>query len=103
MQLQVLRKHALLLEADIVELDRLHLATSQAAAAMDAEDAAEADAPEEFFDPIMSELMSDPVTLPSGVDVERESILRHMMSDPTDPFSRSFLALSNPTPHFVPF
>ena len=56
---------------------------------LEAEDAAEAEAPEEFFDPIMSEIMSDPVTLPSGVSMDRENILRHLMSDPTDPFSRS--------------
>lgn len=56
---------------------------------LEAEDAAEADAPEEFFDPIMSEIMSDPVMLPSGISMDRETILRHLMSDPTDPFSRS--------------
>ncbi len=56
---------------------------------MEEEDAAEAEAPEEFFDPIMSEIMSDPVTLPSGNVMDRENIMRHLMSDATDPFSRS--------------
>lgn len=56
---------------------------------MEEEDAAEAEAPEEFFDPIMSEIMSDPVTLPSGSVMDRENIMRHLMSDATDPFSRS--------------
>ena len=55
---------------------------------MEEEDAAEAEAPEEFFDPIMSEIMSDPVNLPSGNVMDRENIMRHLMSDATDPFSR---------------
>lgn len=84
----MLRNFGLLPEEELQELQQLHVATAAAVTAIEAEDAAEAEAPEEFFDPIMSEIMNDPVTLPSGVNVERESILRHMMSDPTDPFSR---------------
>lgn len=30
----------------------------------------------------------DPVKLPSGVVVDRPNIQRHLLSDPTDPFSR---------------
>lgn len=56
--------------------------------ALEEEDAAEAEAPEEFFDPITSEIMTDPVTLPSGNVMDRENIMRHLMSDATDPFSR---------------
>ena len=33
--------------------------------------------------------MSDPVQLPSGTVMDRENIMRHLMSDATDPFSRS--------------
>ena len=70
---------------------------------LEAEDAAEAEAPEEFFDPILGNIMSDPVTLPSGVDVERENILRHLMSDPTDPYSRWSNALNVSSQHIAAF
>ncbi|GIL86984.1 hypothetical protein Vretimale_14189 [Volvox reticuliferus] len=46
------------------------------------------DVPEEFLCAIMSTVMKDPVMLPSGVVVDRPSILRHLLSDNTDPFSR---------------
>jgi ubiquitin conjugation factor E4 B len=37
---------------------------------------------------IMYTLMTDPVTLPSGQVVDRKNILRHLLSDPHNPFSR---------------
>jgi hypothetical protein len=43
--------------------------------------------PDEFVDPIMQTVMTDPVTLPeSGQTVDRATIRRH---DGADPFSRS--------------
>jgi ubiquitin conjugation factor E4 B len=45
--------------------------------------------PDEFLDSIMSTLMRDPVKLPtSGQIVDRATIERHLLSDPTDPFNR---------------
>ncbi|XP_071033652.1 ubiquitin conjugation factor E4 A [Parasteatoda tepidariorum] len=53
-----------------------------------------AEAPDEFYDPIMSTLMKDPVKLPSsGVTVDRATIARHLLSDQTDPFNRSPLTM----------
>lgn len=46
------------------------------------------DVPDEFLDPLLYTLMRDPVKLPSGHSVDRASILRHILSDPIDPFSR---------------
>lgn len=52
------------------------------------------DAPEEFLDPIMSTLMTDPVILPSShVIVDRTTIARHLLSDQTDPFNREPLTM----------
>jgi ubiquitin conjugation factor E4 A len=46
-------------------------------------------APTEFCDQLMGTLMSDPVNLPSSKAVmDRANILRHLMSDQTDPFTR---------------
>jgi len=51
------------------------------------------DAPEEFFDPITTLLMEDPVLLPSSKNIiDRNTILTHLLSDPTDPFNRSPLS-----------
>lgn len=47
-----------------------------------------ADAPEEFRDPLMDTLMTDPVLLPSGKIMDRAVILRHLLNSSTDPFSR---------------
>ena len=45
--------------------------------------------PDEFLDPLMSELMTDPVLLPSSRQtVDRSTIKQHLLSDPTDPFNR---------------
>ncbi|KAL7305224.1 hypothetical protein TKK_0002609 [Trichogramma kaykai] len=50
--------------------------------------------PDEFLDPIMSTLMSDPVILPSSKTVvDRQTIARHLLSDQTDPFNRSPLTM----------
>ena len=51
------------------------------------------DAPDEFLDPIQYTLMRDPVLLPgSGTIIDRPTIQRHLLSDPTDPFNRSKLS-----------
>ena len=52
------------------------------------------DAPDEFFDPIMACVMTDPVILPvSGARVDRSTIVRHLLTDGTDPFNRMPLRL----------
>lgn len=47
-----------------------------------------ADAPDDFKDPLMDTLMSDPVQLPSGVVMDRATITRHLLNSQTDPFNR---------------
>ncbi|XP_065193245.1 ubiquitin conjugation factor E4 A-like [Sycon ciliatum] len=50
----------------------------------------DSEAPAEFLDPIMSCVMSDPVRLPtSGNVVDRVTIMRHLLTDQSDPFNRS--------------
>lgn len=50
-----------------------------------------ADAPDEFRDPLMDTLMSDPVLLPSGTFMDRSIITRHLLNSSTDPFNRQHL------------
>lgn len=59
-----------------------------------------ADAPEEFLDPIMSHLMTDPVILPSSrLTCDRHTIARHLLSDQTDPFNRQPLNMEEVRPN----
>ncbi|EFA08149.1 ubiquitin conjugation factor E4 B [Tribolium castaneum] len=46
------------------------------------------DAPDEFKDPLMDTLMTDPVLLPSGQVMDRSVIMRHLLNSSTDPFNR---------------
>jgi ubiquitin conjugation factor E4 B len=57
------------------------------------------DAPDEFLDPLMATLMSDPVELPSSHNIiDRITIKRHLLNDPHDPFNRSPLTLEQVIP-----
>lgn len=57
------------------------------------------DAPEEFLDPLLGTLMSDPVLLPtSKTVVDRAIIARHILSDQSDPFNRMPLTMDMVVP-----
>ncbi|TKR67896.1 hypothetical protein L596_023973 [Steinernema carpocapsae] len=49
------------------------------------------DIPDEFKDPVMDTLMSDPMILPSGHRMDLKHIQRHLLSSRTDPFTRGAL------------
>lgn len=55
--------------------------------------------PADFEDPIMGILMEDPVTLPSRHTLDRSTIVQHLLSDPTDPFSRQKMAIEDVEPN----
>lgn len=58
------------------------------------------DPPDEFLDPIMSTLMSDPVLLPTSKTImDRSTITRHLLSDQTDPFNRAPLTMDQVIPN----
>ncbi|CAK9000024.1 E4 ubiquitin-protein ligase UFD2 (RING-type E3 ubiquitin transferase UFD2) (Ubiquitin conjugation factor E4) (Ubiquitin fusion degradation protein 2) (UB fusion protein 2) [Durusdinium trenchii] len=55
--------------------------------------------PDDFLDPIMSEIMVDPVLLPtSNTIMDRKVIERHIMSNDDDPFNRKPLAVKDLLP-----
>ncbi|KAK3941785.1 ubiquitin elongating factor core-domain-containing protein [Diplogelasinospora grovesii] len=56
------------------------------------------DAPPEFEDPIMGDLMKDPVILPSKHVVDRSTIIQHLLSDPKDPFTRQPMTIGDVIP-----
>jgi ubiquitin conjugation factor E4 B len=56
------------------------------------------DIPAEFEDPIMGDLMKDPVVLPSKHVVDRSTIVQHLLSDPKDPFTRQPMTIDDAVP-----
>lgn len=89
---------ALLPEAEADELESLGERVALAAQAGETADAEMGEVPDEFTDPITYALMEDPVALPSGLSVERASIMRHLLSNSTDPFSRQPLTVEDLKP-----
>lgn len=57
------------------------------------------DIPPEFEDPIMGDLMTDPVILPSKAVVDRSTIVQHLLSDPKDPYTRQPMTEEDVVPH----
>lgn len=56
--------------------------------------------PEEFLDPLLADLMDDPVILPSSkVTINRATIRSHLLSDPNDPFNRMPLKIEDVVPN----
>lgn len=64
--------------ADLVsELDTVSVEVARLAALQQTDEELLAEAPEEFLDPIMSTLMTDPVILPSSkINIDRTTIAR---------------------------
>merc|ERR1711870_127196 len=55
--------------------------------------------PDNYLDPIMSEIMVDPVLLPtSNTIMDRKVIERHIMSNDDDPFNRAHLPVNDLVP-----
>jgi len=55
--------------------------------------------PDHFLDPIMSDIMEDPVLLPTSQNImDRKVIERHIMSNDDDPFNRQPLAVKDLVP-----
>lgn len=84
---------ALLQDHEADELEALGERVALAAQAGEMADAEMGEIPDEFTDPITYGIMEDPVVLPSGLSVDRASIMRHLLSNSTDPFSRQTLTV----------
>ncbi|KAI1780795.1 ubiquitin conjugation factor E4 [Hypoxylon cercidicola] len=54
--------------------------------------------PDEFEDPLMGDLMTDPVVLPSNNIVDRSTIVQQLLSNPLDPFTRKPMTIEDVTP-----
>ncbi|KAI0479441.1 ubiquitin conjugation factor E4 [Xylariaceae sp. FL0804] len=54
--------------------------------------------PEDFEDPLMGDLMTDPVVLPSQNIVDRSTIVQQLLSNPLDPFTRAPMKIEDVVP-----
>lgn len=98
---RIVTREMLLNSADRRSFFNMSKKLSQYANATNAlyKNAMEAEIPDEFMDPIMMDIMEDPVLLPtSGIIMDRKNIERHLMSESTDPFSRQPLTKSELVP-----
>jgi ubiquitin conjugation factor E4 B len=83
------RKRALLSERQLQVLEGRAARLRELANEVKEDDEKLGEIPERFLDPLLSALMRDPVILPhSKQRVERTSIVRHLLNDPCDPFTR---------------
>ena len=58
------------------------------------------DVPEEFLDPLMNTIMEDPVILPhSKINIDRNTIITYLLTNPTDPFNRTPLKVEDLIPN----
>lgn len=84
------------------EIRRWDVLVQKFAEAKQEDEDAEADLgeiPDEFLDPLMYTLMSDPVRLPSSrTIIDRSTIRSHLLSDPNDPFNRQPLKIEDVLP-----
>ncbi|KAK7423890.1 Ubiquitin conjugation factor E4 [Neonectria punicea] len=84
--------------ADIARWDKLKLKFIDAKLIIDQAELDLGDIPGEFEDPIMGDLMKDPVLLPSRHIVDRSTIVQHLLSDPKDPFTRQPMSINDAVP-----
>ncbi|KAF5027783.1 hypothetical protein F66182_114 [Fusarium sp. NRRL 66182] len=83
---------------DIVRWDELKAKFVEAKQILDQAEVDLGDIPPEFEDPIMGDLMKDPVLLPSKHIVDRSTIVQHLLSDPKDPFTRQAMSIEDAIP-----
>jgi len=94
----------ILASKNLVEMDKVaawNNLKAKFARAKELADQAELDygeVPAEFEDPIMGDLMKDPVILPSKHVVDRSTIMQHLLSDPKDPFTRQPMTVDDVVP-----
>ncbi|KAK3714190.1 Ubiquitin conjugation factor E4 [Vermiconidia calcicola] len=75
---------------------QLGMAVAEAKAAEEEEEQDLGEVPDEFMDPLVYDLMKDPVILPASKAVmDRSTIRSHLLSDPTDPFNRAPLKIED--------
>lgn len=84
--------------SDVARWDKLKSKFLESKQILDQAELDLGDIPAEFEDPIMGDLMTDPVLLPSKHIVDRSTIAQHLLSDPKDPFTRQPMTVDDAIP-----
>eukprot|EP01066_Platyproteum_vivax_P013309 Platyproteum_vivax@DN6034_c0_g1_i3.p1 len=95
---RILQRENMIQSAHLEEFNGLAQRLHTLASEKEEVDAALADAPDEFLDPLTQEVMQDPVQLPSGNIVDHKTIVIHLANQPYDPFSRQPLTTKDVVP-----
>ncbi|KAI1340018.1 ubiquitin conjugation factor E4 [Xylariaceae sp. FL0016] len=96
---QILRNHLHKPQEVTAAWDKLSAMVAEAKARQDQAELDLGDIPDEFEDPLMGDLMTDPVILPSQNIVDRSTIVQQLLSNPLDPFTRSPMKIEDVVPH----
>lgn len=92
--LRILTRYNLKSPDEISAWDDLRLRFIRAKEEDDQEEDDLGEIPDEFLDPLLANLMKDPVLLPRSQQVlDRSTIRSHLLSDPNDPFNRQPLKI----------
>lgn len=84
--------------ADLAKWEKVKAKFAEAKHTLDQAEMDLGDIPAEFEDPIMGDLMKDPVLLPSRHIVDRSTIVQHLLSDAKDPFTRQPMTVDDAIP-----
>lgn len=94
----ILRDKGLVAQDKLAAWNTLRARFAVAKEALDQAEMDLGDIPAEYEDPIMGDLMKDPVVLPSKHVVDRSTISQHLLSDPQDPFTRQPMTIDDVVP-----
>lgn len=95
----IFRKFSIKSSTDIERLDLFVLNVEKRKAEYEQDEEDLGEVPDEYLDPLIGEIMQDPVILPTSKTViDRSTIKRHLLNDATDPFNRAPLDLKDVIP-----
>ncbi|KAF4314115.1 ubiquitin conjugation factor e4 [Botryosphaeria dothidea] len=96
----IMRKFALKSEEELAKWEHLAHQVQEAKEMDEQEEADLGEIPDEFLDPLIFDIMKDPVILPkSKITIDRSVIQSHLLSDPNDPFNRAPLKIEDVIPN----
>lgn len=96
--IHILRKRNQMDPSDIGKWEKLKAKFLESKLLFDQAELDLGEIPAEFEDPIMGDLMTDPVLLPSRHIVDKSTIAQHLLSDPKDPFTRQAMTIDDAIP-----
>ena len=79
----------------MIAFDALPDAVNKQIEKVTTEEALLGDIPDDFIDPITSNLMRDPVVLPSTNIVDRSTIRQQLLNAPVDPYNRAPMTMDD--------